>query len=129
MTNEITLRIGIASREHIKRRSIEIAAGKRRRRPDEPRIWFTSLDAILRVLSDKNLLLLEMIRNSQPASVTELAESLGQKKSNVSRTLHKLEQFGLVDFEPGEGGRVAPRVNYDALAFERPLVPPRSRAA
>ena len=129
MTNAITLRIGIASREQIKRRSIEIAAGKRRRQPDEPRIWFTSLDAILRVLSDKNMLLLEMIRTSQPGSVTELAEKMGQKKSNVSRTLNKLEQFGLVDFELGEGGRKAPRVNYDALAFERPLVPSRSRAA
>jgi predicted transcriptional regulator len=129
MTSAITLRIGIASREQIKRRSIEIAAGKRRRQPDEPRLWFTSLDAILRVLSDKNMLLLEMIRTSRPASVTELAEKMGQKKSNVSRTLNKLERFGLVDFEPGEGGRKAPRVNYDALTSERPLVPPRSRAA
>jgi predicted transcriptional regulator len=77
VTSAITLRIGIASREQIKRRSIEIAAGKRRRQPDEPRIWFTSLDAILRVLSDKNMLLLEMIRTSQPGSVTELAEKMG----------------------------------------------------
>ena len=129
MTNAITLRIGIASREQIKRRSIDIAAGKRRPRPDEPKIWFTSLDAILRVLSDQNMLLLEMIRNSQPASVTELAEKMRMQKSNLSRTLHKLEQFGLVDFEVGEGGRKAPRVNYDAVAFERPLVTSRSRAA
>jgi predicted transcriptional regulator len=129
VTNAITLRIGIASREQIKRRSIEIAAGKRQRRANEPKIWFTSLDAILRVLSDRNLLLLESIRNSQPASLTELAERMGMQKSNLSRTLHKLEQFGLVDFEVGEGGRKAPRVNYDAVAFERPFTPPRSRAA
>ena len=129
MTNAIILRIGIASREQIKRRSIDIAAGKRRPRPDEPKIWFTSLDAILRVLSDKNMLLLEIIRNSRPASLTELAEQAGMQKSNLSRTLHKLEQFGLVEFEVGEGGKKAPRVNYDAVAFERPLVPPRSRAA
>ena len=129
MTKAITLRIGIASREHIKRRSIDIAAGKHRPRPDEPRIWFTSLDAILRVLSDKNMLLLEIIRNSHPSSVTELAEQLGQRKSNVSRTLHKLEQFGFIDFVPGEGGRKAPRVNYDAVAFERPLRRSASKAA
>jgi len=129
VTNAIILRIGIASREQIKRRSIDIAAGKRRPRPDEPKIWFTSLDAILRVLSDKNMLLLEIIRNSRPASLTELAEQAGMQKSNLSRTLHKLEQFGLVEFEVGEGGKKAPRVNYDAVAFERPLVPPRSRAA
>jgi len=129
VTNAITLRIGIASREQIRRRSIEIAAGKRRPRPDEPKIWFTSLDAILRVLSDRNMLLLEVIRSSPPASLTELAEKTGMQKSNLSRTLHKLERFGLVDFEVGEGGRKAPRVNYDAVAFERPLTPPHSRAA
>lgn len=129
MSNAITLRIGIASREQMKQRSIDIAAGKRRRGPDEPRLWFTSLDAILRVLSDKNMLLLEIIRSSRPASLTELAERAGMQKSNLSRTLRKLEQFGLVEFEVGEGGRRAPRVNYDTVAFERPLVPPRSRAA
>jgi predicted transcriptional regulator len=129
VTDAITLRIGIASREQIKRRSIDIAAGKRRPRADEPKIWFTSLDAILRVLSDRNMLLLELIRNSQPQSLTELAERAGMQKSNLSRTLHKLEQFGLVEFEVGEGGRKAPRVNYDTVAFERPLVPSRSRAA
>ena len=129
MTTATTLRIGIASRDQIKQRSIDIAAGKRRRRPDEPRLWFTSLDAILRVLSDKNMLLLEIIRNSQPKSLTELAERAGMQKSNLSRTLHKLEQFGLLEFEVGESGRKAPRVNYDAVAFERPLLPPRSRAA
>jgi predicted transcriptional regulator len=129
VTNAITLRIGIASREQIKRRSIDIAAGRRRPGAEEPRIWFTSLDAILRVLSDKNMSLLELIRNSQPASLSELAARAGMQKSNLSRTLRKLEQFGFVDYEVGEGGRKAPRVNYDAVAFERPLGPPRSRAA
>jgi predicted transcriptional regulator len=129
VTNATTLRIGIASREQIKRRSIDIAAGKRRRKPEEPRIWFTSLEAILRVLSDKNMLLLEIIRNSRPASLSELAERAGMQKSNLSRTLHKLQQFGLVDLEVGDGGKKAPRVNYDAVAFEWPLGPPRSRAA
>ena len=75
------------------------------------------------------MLLLETIRNSQPASLTELAERAGMQKSNLSRTLHKLEQFGLVEFEIGEGGKKAPRVNYNSVAFERPLGPPRSRAA
>jgi predicted transcriptional regulator len=129
VTNAITLRIGIASREQIKRRSIDIAAGRRRPGAEEPKIWFTSLDAILRVLSDKNMSLLELIRNSQPASLSELAARAGTQKSNLSRTLRKLEQFGFVDYEIGEGGRKAPRVNYDAVAFERPLGPPRSRAA
>lgn len=117
----ITMRIGIASREQIKRRTIAIASGKLKRKEDDPKIWFTSLDAILRVLSDKNMLLLEMIRNSQPTSLSNLAEMCGQKKSNLSRTLHKLEKFGLVEFEDGFGRRKMPRVYYDTVAFERPL--------
>lgn len=129
MRNSITMRIGIASREEVKRRTIAIASGKHKRVPDEPRVWFTSLDAILRVLSDKNMLLLEMIRNSQPASLTELAEMSGQRKSNLSRTLNKLEQFGFVEFEEGKGGRKAPRVNYDKVALERPLINRPSNAA
>jgi predicted transcriptional regulator len=118
---EIIMKIGIASREQIKRRTIGIATGTITRKEDDPKIWFTSLNAILRVLSDKNMLLLEMIRNSQPASLTDLAEMSGQKKSNLSRTLHKLEKFGLVEFEEGSGRRKMPRVHYDSVAFERPL--------
>ncbi len=129
MTKMITIRIGIASREEIKRRTIQIASGKLKRQPDDPRIWFTSLDAILKVLSDKNMLLLEMIRNSRPHSVTELAELSGQRESDLSRTLNKLEQFGLVEFEEAAGGKKAPRVNYDKVAFERPLASYHSDAA
>jgi len=43
------------------------------------------------VLSDKNMSLLELIRNSQPASLSELAARAGMQKSNLSRTLRKLE--------------------------------------
>jgi predicted transcriptional regulator len=122
-----TLRIGIASREFIKRRSIEIASGKRQRNPNEPKIWFTSLDAVGRVLSEKNMLLLEIIRNSQPSSLTELAQTVGSAKSNMSRTLNKLEEFGLIKFESQAGGRVAPRVVYDSVEVDIKLL--RSKAA
>lgn len=121
MAKSITLRIGITTREEMKKRTVEIASGKRKRSPDEPRIWFTSMETVMRVLSDKNMLLLEMIRNSEPSSVTEVAEALGQAKSNVSRTLNKLEEFGLLDFEERSGGRRAPRVNYDSVDIKRSL--------
>jgi len=125
MTKPI-LRIGIAPRDYIKRRSIEIASGKRHRNPNEPKIWFTSLDAIGRVLSEKNMLLLEVIRNSEPRSLTELAKAVGAAKSNMSRTLNKLEEFGLIVFEPQDGGRVAPRVVYDSVAVDIQLHRPKA---
>lgn len=119
--NKKILRIGIASRDEIKQRTLEIATGKRRRQPDEPRVWFTSVDAFSRVLSSKSMLLLEMIRQSEPESVSELAEKLGRQKPNVSRILKKLEEFGIIEFEIGKGGKKAPRVKYDDFRVEGPL--------
>lgn len=113
MSDKRILHIGIASREFIHKRMLDIAKGMRRQRADEPRVWFTSAEALARVLSKKNMLLIEMIRHAEPASVTELAERVGRKKTNVLRSLKTLKQFDIVDFEEGEGGRKAPRLNYD----------------
>jgi predicted transcriptional regulator len=107
------LHIGIAPREYIHRRMLDIAEGAGRRQPDEPRVWFTSAEALARVLSKKNMILIETIRHSGPASVTELAERVGRNKTNVLRSLKTLKQFEIVDFDEGEGGRKAPRLNYD----------------
>lgn len=113
MTSKRILHIGIASREYIHERMLDIAKGARRPRPDEPRVWFTSAEALARVLSKKNMLLIEMIRHAEPASVTELAERVGRNKTNVLRSLKTLKHFEIVDFEEGRSGRKAPRLNYD----------------
>lgn len=49
-----TLHIGIASREYIHNRMLEIAKGERRQQPNEPKVWFTSFEALARVLSKQN---------------------------------------------------------------------------
>ena len=92
---------------------LAIAKGTLRQQPGEPRVWFTSAEALARVLSRKNMLLIEMIRHAEPASVTELAAKIGRTKSNVLRSLKTLKDFEIIDFEEGLGGRKAPRVNYD----------------
>lgn len=118
MSNKRVLHIGIAPREHIHKRMLDIARGVRRQRVDEPRVWFTSAEALARVLSKKNMLLIEAIRHAEPASVTELAERVGRKTTNVLRSLKTLAQFEIVDFEEREGGRRAPRVNYDDFRID-----------
>jgi predicted transcriptional regulator len=123
------LHIGIAPREYVHRRMLDIAKGARRRGPDEPRVWFTSAEALARVLSKKNMLLIEAIRSTGPASVTELAERVSRTKTNVLRSLKTLEQFGIVAFEAGEGGRKAPRLNYDDFRVDGTLGNPRDKAA
>lgn len=130
MKQKRVLHIGIAPREQIHQHLLDIASGARKLRAGEPRVWFTSAEALARVLSKKNLVLIEVIRQERPASVTELAQRVGRKKTNVLRSLKTLKQFEIVDFEDGEGGRKAPRVNYDDFRIDGRLGDtPRDRAA
>jgi predicted transcriptional regulator len=96
----------------------EIAKGTRRQKTDDPRVWFTSWEALARVLSKKNILLIEMIRDMQPNSVTELAKKVRRDKTNVLRSLNVLIEFEIVHFEEGEGGRKAPSLNYDDFVVQ-----------
>jgi predicted transcriptional regulator len=63
------------------------------------------------------MLLLEIIRNEHPQSVTELARRTGREKSNLSRTLGNMERFGLVEMK-NEKRRKVPSVTFDRLQFE-----------
>jgi predicted transcriptional regulator len=46
--------IGIASQRAIRTRALAIARGDHQPRPDEPKIWFTSMRSLAEVLSDDN---------------------------------------------------------------------------
>lgn len=120
MTDNKVLHIGIASRETMKRRTIAIAKGELRPGAGDPRIWFTSFESLGKVLSERNMLLLEIIRHSKPRSVTELARLSGRAKSNLSRTLSNMEGLGLVEMRT-EDNRKVPTVNYDRVQFELAL--------
>jgi len=104
-----TLRIGIAPASYVKKRMIDIARGSKPL-PGEPRVWVSSLDSLAKVLTEKNMLLLEMIRNDQPQSLTELARMSDRAVSNLSRTLHSMEKLGLVEFAERPNGRKVPTV-------------------
>lgn len=90
------LNFGIASVPEQRARSLAIAAGTRQRTPDEPNVWFPSVSAMSRVLSDENLALLKVIREQRPTSMYALAKVVGKQAPNVSRSLHTMEQYGLV---------------------------------
>lgn len=116
-TRTTILKIGIASAAFLKARTIAIASGKQRRRPGEPRVWFTSLNSVAQVLSEPNRALLELIRSSKPATMTELAELSGRKESNLSRTLRTMENYGLVRLAK-TGRTVRPVVGWDKVEIE-----------
>ena len=94
-----TVRIGIASYEAQKRRLMAIARGEHVPGPDEPKIWFASIESVAQVLSTRNQALLRLIREVEPESVTELAALSGRKQGNLTRTLKTLQRYGLVDVE------------------------------
>ncbi len=118
-----TLRVGIASYEEMKARTLAIARGQKPA-PDEPKVWFSSAESFARVLSDHNRAVLQIIAEAGPKSLTELAELTGRKKSNLSRTLKTMERYGFVQLERGARGSVIPRVLYDRISLVLPLSRP-----
>jgi predicted transcriptional regulator len=124
-----TLHIGIAPPGYVKRRMIEIARGAMLL-PGEPRVWVSSLESLAKILSEKNLLLLETIRNAQPQSLGELARLSERKVPNLSRTLHSMERLGIVELHEKPNGRKVPTVLCDkSTQFVLHFAPTKAKAA
>jgi predicted transcriptional regulator len=116
-----TLKVGIASYQEMKARTMAVARGKRRVAPGEPKVWFTSTESFAKVLSAGNRELLRVIAERAPGSLDDLARITGKAKSNLSRTLRTMEGYGLIRLERGERGRIRPQVMYDRVALDLPL--------
>ena len=97
--------------------------------PREPRVWISSPEALFKVLTEKNMLLLEIIRSSQPQSVTELANLTNRAVPNVSRTLHSLERLGIVEMKERDDGKKVPQLLWDGDKVELDFEATKSRAA
>jgi predicted transcriptional regulator len=115
------LRIGIASIADMKARTLAVARGELKVGRNEPKLWFTSIDSLARVLSDKNRLLLDLIIEHEPKSLTELEALSGRAKSNLSRTLKSMARFGFVELIKGAGGTITPHVPYEEIQLELPM--------
>jgi len=113
-----TLKIGIASYDRMKARTMDIARGKHRPAKGEPTVWFTSIESFAKVLSGRNRELLALIAREQPGSLTELAALAGRNKSNLSRTLKTMSRYGLVELRQGDRGTLVPRVPYDRVTLD-----------
>lgn len=53
------LKFGIATVQQQRERALDIASGKRKRKPDEPTVWFPSVSVAARILSEENIALLK----------------------------------------------------------------------
>lgn len=100
-----TIAIGIMPQAGMRARALKIAKGQYKPKPGEPKIWFPSMRSVAEVLSDENRALLHIIRESQPGSLSELAQLTGRQVSNLSRTLKTMCNYGLVELKRADGGK------------------------
>lgn len=116
-----TLKVGIASFEDMKARTIAIAQGQLQPKASDPKVWFTSPESFAKLLSNKNRALLAQIADTRPASLHELAATTGRTPGNLSRTLKTMERYGLVRLHKGERGKLRPEVPYRDVQLEMTL--------
>lgn len=112
-----TLKVGIASLEDMKKRTIAIARGQLKPSRDDPKVWFTSPESFAKVLSNKNRALLEVIVSTRPDSLQALAARTGRQTSNLSRTLRTMERYGFVRLHRGVRGKIRPEVPYRTISL------------
>ncbi len=55
------------------------------------------MKSLAEVLSDDNRALLRVIRETNPESISALAEVTGRKPGNLSRTLKTMANYGIVE--------------------------------
>lgn len=83
-------------------------------------IYFTSLEAMRKVLTEKRLELLHVIKEQEPDSVYELSKLVKRDIKNINSDLELLKNMGLVSVSKTRKGRerIIPRVNYDKIQLE-----------
>jgi predicted transcriptional regulator len=62
------IKIGIAPQEKIRERALAIVRGDIKPIPSDPKIWFTSVDSLSRVVRDENRVLWDVVCSTLPPS-------------------------------------------------------------
>jgi len=88
-----------------------------------------SAEAMVKLLSEQNLALLHLIASGRFASMSELAAQTHRAASNLSRTLKKLREAGIVDFDKGPGKSLVPRLTARRVTLNLDLVGTSSAVA
>jgi len=112
------VKIGIMPLQNFQAYTKDIVSGKRKRKKGEPTIWFSSMASLAQVLSDQNCDLLSLIAEQQPESISELARLSDRSQSNLTRTLKKMESYGLVKMKIGTRGSKRPSVPYSDIVLD-----------
>ena len=112
------IKVGIMPLKEFQAYTRAIATGKHKRKRGEPKIWFNSMASLAQVLSDQNRELLALIAQEEPESISELARLSHRSQSNLTRTLNKMEHYGLVRMKTGAQGKKKPSVPYTDILVD-----------
>jgi predicted transcriptional regulator len=89
-------RFKIQTLDSLERQMRAVARGARSAPADAAQPSFSSVDALVRLLTPANRQLLALIRDRKPRSVAELVQMTGRAQPNLTRTLTKLEAAGFI---------------------------------
>lgn len=112
------VKVGIMPLKEFQAYTKAIVTGKHKRKRGEPKVWFSSMASFAQVLSDQNRELLSLIAEQKPESITELARLSSRSQSNLTRTLKKMESYGLVKMKTGARGSKQPSVPYSDIVLD-----------
>jgi predicted transcriptional regulator len=118
-----TLEIRIESREQAYSELLQVfndvQAGKKLPTVRKTEVFFTSLDAVRALLTDKRMELLHLIKLHSPRSINQLAAIAKRDFKNVHTDVMLLKEYGLIQL--GKRGKTrktsgqAPSVPYQAI--------------
>lgn len=120
-----TLKVTVGERDRLDqrtRRRIEAAQEGEDLDDAQPVLNLGSYAELSRLLSPKNLELLEAISEYEPDSIREAAELVDRDYKQVHRNLSELEDIGVIEFEGGGSGQAKkPKLAYDGLEIDIPF--------
>jgi len=120
-----TLKVTVGERDRLDqrtRRRLKAAQDGEDLDDAQPVLNFGSYAELNRLLSQKNLELLDAIFESEPESIREAAELVDRDYKQVHRNLSELEDIGVIEFEGGGSGRAKkPTLAYDGLEIDIPF--------
>jgi predicted transcriptional regulator len=121
----LTLKVTVGERDRLDQRTRDrIKAAQEGDDLDDvqPVLNFGSYAELSRLLSPKNLELLDAISEHEPESIREAADLVDRDYKQVHRNLAELEDVGVIEFEGGGSGRAKkPTLAYDGLEIEIPF--------
>lgn len=120
-----TLKVTVGERNRLDQQTRQrIEAVQRGEELDDaqPTLNFSSYAELNRLLSPKNLELLETIARHEPDSIREAAELVNRDYKQVHRNLTELEDIGVLEFEEaGTGQPRKPLLAFDGIEIDIPF--------